>query len=142
VDWNHELLASLVWLGEAFIVSLIGLAVTVAVLSRFTVWGRQFRRITSIYFNPQRSKLPLLWLAVIVFMTLFAVRLNVLFSFWYNGFYSAMQDLDAKAFWFMLMVFATLATIHVGRSLLTFYLQQAFLIRWRVWLRMRSWARS
>jgi putative ATP-binding cassette transporter len=67
-------------------------------------------------------------------MTLFAVRLNVLFSFWYNGFYSAMQNLDAKAFWFMLLVFATLATIHVGRALLNFYLQQAFLIRWRVWL--------
>ncbi len=134
MDWNHELLATLIWLGEAFIVSLIGLAITVAGLSRFTVWGRQFRRITSSYFNPQRSKLPLIWLAVIVFMTLFAVRLNVLFSFWYNGFYSAMQELDAKAFWFMLMVFATLATIHVGRALLTFYLQQAFMIRWRVWL--------
>ena len=134
MDWNHELLATLIWLGEAFIISLIGLAVAVAGLSRFTVWGRQFRRITSTYFNPRRSKLPLLWLAVIVFMTLFAVRLNVLFSFWYNGFYSAMQDLDAKAFWFMLMVFATLATIHVGRALLTFYLQQAFTIRWRVWL--------
>jgi len=134
VDWNHELLATLVWLGEAFVISLIGLAVTVAGLSRFTVWGRQFRRITSIYFDPKRSVRPLLWLAVIVFMTLFAVRLNVLFSFWYNGFYSAMQALDAKAFWFMLVVFATLATIHVGRALLTFYLQQAFTIRWRVWL--------
>ena len=91
-------------------------------------------QITWAYFNPSRSKLPLLWLALIVLMTLFAVRLNVLFSFWYNGFYSAMQDLDAKAFWFMLLVFATLATIHVGRALLNFYLRQAFLIRWRVWL--------
>lgn len=134
MDWNHELLASLIWLGEAFIISLIGLAVTVVALSRLTEWGRQFRRITATYFNPQRSKRPLLWLAVIIFMTLFAVRLNVLFSFWYNGFYTAMQVLDAKAFWFMLLVFATLATIHVGRVLLAFYLQQAFMIRWRVWL--------
>ena len=103
-------------------------------LGRFTVWGRQFLQITAAYFNPARSKLPLLWLALIILLTLFAVRLNVLFSFWYNGFYSAMQDLDARAFWFMLLVFATLATIHVGRALLNFYLQQAFLIRWRVWL--------
>ena len=134
MDWNHELMASLTWLGEAFVISLAGLAAALAALSRFTVWGRQFRRIAWAYFDPRRSRLPLLWLALIVFMTLFAVRLNVLFSFWYNGFYSAMQELDAKAFWFMLMVFATLATIHVGRALLTFYLQQAFLIRWRVWL--------
>lgn len=134
MDWNHQLLASLTWLGQAFVISLIGLGVTIVVLSRFTGWGRQFRRITSAYFNPSRSKLPLVWLTLIILMTLFAVRLNVLFSFWYNGFYSAMQNLDAKAFWFMLLVFATLATIHVGRALLNFYLQQAFLIRWRVWL--------
>ncbi len=134
MDWNNELLASLIWLGETFVISLIGLAVTVVALSRYTQWGRQFRRITSVFFSPSRSKLPLAWLALIVFMTLFAVRLNVLFSFWYNGFYSAMQNLDAKAFWLMLLVFATLATIHVGRTLLNFYLQQAFQIRWRAWL--------
>ena len=134
MDWNHELYASLVWLGQAFAISLIALGITFSLLGRFTGWGRQFLQITWAYFNPSRSKLPLLWLALIVLMTLFAVRLNVLFSFWYNGFYSAMQDLDAKAFWFMLLVFATLATIHVGRALLNFYLRQAFLIRWRVWL--------
>src|SRR5664279_681881 len=134
MDWNHELVDSLIWLAEAFVISLTILAITTVVLGRFTGWGRQFQRLAWSHFNPSRSMLPLAWLAVIVFMTLFAVRLNVLFSFWYNGFYSAMQKLDAKAFWFMLMVFATLATIHVGRSLLTFYLQQAFLIRWRVWL--------
>jgi len=134
VDWNHELHASLVWLGQAFAISLIALGATFAILGRFTGWGRQFLQITSVYFNPSRSVLPLLWLALIVLMTLFGVRLNVLFSFWYNGFYSAMQALDAKAFWFMLLVFAILATIHVGRSLLNVYLQQAFLIRWRVWL--------
>jgi len=134
VDWNHEVLASLIWLGEASIISLIGLTVTIVALARYTVWGRQVRRFTWAYFDPARSKLPLLWLALIVLMTLFAVRLNVLFSFWYNGFYSAMQNLDAKAFWFMLLVFATLAAVHVGRTLLTFYLRQAFTIRWRVWL--------
>ena len=76
----------------------------------------------------------MLWVALIVFMTLFGVRLNVLFSFWYNGFYSAMKNLDATAFWYMLLIFSTLATIHVARTLLCYYLRQYFLIRWRVWL--------
>lgn len=134
VDWNNELVASLIWLGKAFALSLLGLSVTIAALSRYTGWGRQVRRLTWSYFMPSRNKLPLVWLAAIVFMTLFAVRVNVLFSFWYNGFYSAMQNLDAKAFWFMLLVFTTLATVHVARALLTFYLRQAFQIRWRVWL--------
>ena len=134
MDWNHELLTSLIWLAQAFVISLAGLAVTVVALARFTVWGRQFRRITAAYFSPSRSWLPLVWLALIVLMTLFAVRMNVLFSFWYNGFYNSMQNLDAKAFWFMLLVFTVLATIHVARALVNFYLQQAFSIRWRTWL--------
>ena len=134
MDWNNELLASTIWLGKAFILSLIGLTITVLALSRYTGWGRQFRRLTQDFFAPSRSKVPLIWLVFLVFMTLFAVRMNVLFSFWYNDFYSAMQRLDAPAFWFALFVFAVLATVHVGRALLNFYLQQAFLIRWRVWM--------
>lgn len=62
------------------------------------------------------------------------MRLNVLFSFWYNGFYSAMQELDAPAFWFMLVIFSILATVHVARALINSYLRQAFMIHWRLWL--------
>jgi vitamin B12/bleomycin/antimicrobial peptide transport system ATP-binding/permease protein len=110
------------------------LAATIYGLARLTGWGRQVRRISWAYFNPSRSVLPLAWLALIVLMTLFSVRLSILLSFWNNGFYTAMQNLDAKAFWFMLLVFATLATVYVVRALLSFYLRQAFLIRWRIWL--------
>ena len=134
MDWNDQLSASLIWLGEAFVISSIGLAITIYGLSRWTGWGRQVRRISWAYFDPSRSALPLTWLAAIVLMTLFSVRLSILFSFWNNGFYSAMQKLDAPAFWFMLLVFATLATVYVVRALLSFYLRQAFLIRWQIWL--------
>jgi putative ATP-binding cassette transporter len=134
VDWNNQLRASLIWLGEAFVISSIAAAVTIYGLARFTGWGRQVRRISWAYFKPSSSVMPLAWLASIVLMTLFSVRLSILLSFWNNGFYSAMQNLDAKAFWFMLLVFATLATVYVVRALLSFYLRQAFLIRWRVWL--------
>lgn len=134
MDWNHELLASVIWMGKAFVLSLIGLFLITSALGRWTAWGRQFKRLAWPYFSPARSKAPLITLTVIILLTLFSVRMNVLFSFWYNGFYSAMQKLDAKAFWFMLLVFAVLATIHVARTLLNFYLRQAFLIRWRAWL--------
>ena len=80
MDWSHELLDSLEWLGLAFAASLIGLAVTVWLLARGTVWGRQVRRLAWSYFQPGRSWRPLLWLGVIVFLTLFSVRMNVLFS--------------------------------------------------------------
>jgi putative ATP-binding cassette transporter len=134
MDWNHELLDSLIWLGKAFGISLFGMAASIALLGTFTVWGRQFRRLTWAFFSPKRSWLPLAGLALIILMTLFSVRMNVLFSFWYNGFYTAMQKLDAKAFWFMLLVFGVLAAVHVARTLFNFYLRQAFQIHWRVWL--------
>lgn len=134
MDWNNELLASVIWLGIAFVLSLTGLFLIAVALSRWTLWGRQFKGLAWPYFSPARSKTPLLMVTLIILLTLFSVRISVLFSFWYNGFYSAMQKLDATAFWFMLLVFGILASIHVGRALLSFYLQQAFLIRWRIWL--------
>jgi vitamin B12/bleomycin/antimicrobial peptide transport system ATP-binding/permease protein len=145
VNWNDQLRTSLIWLGEAFVISSIGLGITICGLALLTGWGRQARRISGEYFNPSRSALPLAWLAVIVAMTLFSVRLSILFSYWNNGFYSAMQRLDAQAFWFLLLVFATLAAVYVVRALLSFYLRQAFLIRWQVWLTnllMERWLRN
>ena len=145
MDWNDQLRTSLIWLGEAFVVSSIGLTVTIYLLALFTSWGRLVRRISWEYFHPSRSAVPLARLALIVLMTLSSVRLSILLSFWYNGFYSAMQKLDAKAFWYMLLIFATLATVYVLRALLAFYLRQAFLIRWRVWLTnmlMERWLRK
>jgi putative ATP-binding cassette transporter len=134
MDWLHELLASLIWLGEAFVISIAGLGITFSLLGLYTHWGRQFRQLTWTYFSPARSRLPLAWAALLVLITLGAVRLNILFSFWYKGFYNALQNLDAKAFWFMLAVFAVLATIHVARYLIEYYLIQAFQIRWRIWI--------
>lgn len=134
MDWSHELFASAIWLAQAFVAGMAGLTVGIVLAARYTGWGRQFRRLTWQYFNPRRAKAPLLWLTAIVLLTLFSVRMNVLFSFWYNGFYSALQKLDVNAFWAMLGVFAVLATIHVLRSLCNYYLREALLIRWRQWL--------
>ncbi|QRX80968.1 ABC transporter ATP-binding protein/permease [Glaciimonas sp. PAMC28666] len=134
MDWHNALLESLIWISKAFVISIICMSVMVLILARFTVWGRQFTRLTWDFFKPSRSKQPMIWLAGIVFLTLFSVRMNVLFSFWYNGLYSALQKLDSKVFWSMIMVFSVLATVHVFRALVNFYVRQAFLIHWRVWL--------
>ncbi|MDB5816540.1 MAG: transporter ATP-binding protein [Rhizobacter sp.] len=137
MDWNKELLTSLIWLVKAFVFTGIGFAVVVTGLTRYTHWGRQFLRIAWPYLDPRRSWKPLLKLAFILLLAMFSVRMNVLFSFWYNGFYSALQGLDQKAFWFFLGIFAILATVHVARALLTYLVQQAFDIQWRVWLTQR-----
>ena len=137
MDWSQALQESLSWLAVATVVTFIVFAGASALAIRWTRWGRQFWQIAGPYLSPRNSWKPLLVFAVLLVLALFAVRMNVLFSFWYNGFYSALQALDQKAFWFLLGVFAVLATIHVLRALFNYYLTQAFSIRWRIWLTER-----
>ena len=137
MNWHQALQESLSWLAIASFITLIGFTAAAALAVRYTRWGSQFWQLAGPYFSFRRSWRPLLVFAALLVLTLFSVRMNVLFSFWYNGFYSALQALDQTAFWYLLGVFAVLATLHVLRSLFTFYVTQAFSIRWRVWLTER-----
>ncbi|WP_445673311.1 ABC transporter ATP-binding protein/permease [Pseudomonas ceruminis] len=137
MNWHQALQESLSWLAIASFITLIGFTLCATLAVRYTRWGGQFWQLAGPYFTFRRSWRPLLVFAALLVLTLFSVRMNVLFSFWYNGFYSALQALDQTAFWYLLGVFAVLATLHVLRSLLTFYVTQAFSIRWRVWLTER-----
>lgn len=137
MDWHQAVQESLRWLTVAAVLTFAALAVCATVAVRFTRWGRQFWQIAGPWLSPRRSWRPLLVFSLLLLLTLFSVRLNVLFSFWYNGFYSALQGLDEKAFWYLLGVFAVLATIHVLRALFTDYVTQAFSIHWRTALTER-----
>ncbi|MBK5006218.1 ABC transporter ATP-binding protein/permease [Pseudomonas sp. S32] len=137
MNWHQALQQSLTWLAIASFITFACFAITAALAVRYARWGQQFWQVAGPYFNPRRSWKPLLGFAALLILTLFSVRLEVLFSYWYNGFYSALQGLDQTAFWSLLGVFAILATIHVLRSLVAFYVSQAFSIRWRVWLTER-----
>ncbi|WP_386093750.1 ABC transporter ATP-binding protein/permease [Vogesella facilis] len=152
MDWNHELLASAIWLGKALAITLPVSGLALWLLVRFTNWGRQFWRLAGEFFLPaQNGWRPLLALLLILLVTLAGVRINVLFSYWYNGMYTALQKWDQKAFWLSMLVFAVLAAVHVGRVLFNYYIQQSFLIRWRQalnesllkrWLNQQAYYRS
>lgn len=141
MSWNNALIESSLWLVKAYAITLVLAAASVWGLARFTVWGRQFWALAAGYFSPRHSWRPLATLALILFLTLCAVRLDVLFSDWYNTMYTALQKLDENGFWGAMLLFAVLAGFHVVRSLFDFYIQQAFTIRWRVWLNEKLLAR-
>ncbi|BEV71747.1 ABC transporter ATP-binding protein/permease [Paludibacterium sp. THUN1379] len=137
MDWHQELLASGWWLLKAYAIAAVLFVGSVALLARFTEWGRQFWKLTGHYFSPRHHPKTLMRLALILLITLMAVRVNVLFSSWYNSFYTAMQQLNQSAFWREMGVFCVLATLHVVRSLLDFFINQSFSIHWREWLNER-----
>ncbi|MBN8508327.1 MAG: ABC transporter ATP-binding protein/permease [Burkholderiales bacterium] len=138
MQWtSQQWLESLVWIARTYLFVLVGFALVAAGLGRFTRWGRQFVRLAGSYFDPRRDWRPLAAAALVLLLAIAGVRLNVLLSYWNNGFYDSVQALDAKAFWFFMGLFGLLATLHVLRVLVAFYVAQAFEIRWRTWMNDR-----
>ena len=147
LDWGNELIASLVWVAKAWVISAVCTLAVLAVLARYTTWGRQFWRVTGDYFKGRDSIPVWVWLGVLFASVMLGVRIDVLLSYQGNDLYSALEtafsgegavrDSGIHGFWIALLTLAVLATIHVVRTLLDLYLMQRFIIRWRVWLTHR-----
>ncbi len=116
LDWAHEWIASLAWIGEAFAVTLVGFALLSWLLARYTTWGRRFRRLSYAYFRPsagnRASWRPLLTVLVLLLVTVISVRIVVLVSYASNGLYTAPQALSASGFAHYLGIFGVLAAIY------------------------------
>ncbi|CAM5204414.1 ABC transporter ATP-binding protein/permease [Oligella ureolytica] len=145
MNWYKEFIDSMTWVGSAFAISIVLMIVIGYLLIRTTRWASQFWQIAYTYFNPIKNPLAILNFAVILFLSLFGVRVSVLFSNWYNNMYTALQEKDESTFWLQMLVFSVLAIIHIFRSLIALYMQQAFTIRWREDLNERvlgKWLRN
>nr|WP_315970369.1 SbmA/BacA-like family transporter [Pelistega indica] len=151
MDWSQELSSSFFWVGKAFLISTVLLVVVGFILIKTTRWASQFWFLAGHYFNPKEKPLTIITFAIILLLSLFGVRISVLFSNWYNTMYTALQKLDENTFWIQMIVFSVLAAIHIVRALLSYYLQQRFTIKWREtlneemlsrWMDKKSYYRS
>jgi putative ATP-binding cassette transporter len=148
LDWANELPTSLLWAGKAWLITAAATVVVLVLLARYTTWGRQFWQVSGGYFRGRASIRVWLWLGVLLFSTLIAVRLEVLLSYFVNDLYSSLQvafegagagndavrDSGVRGFWTAILTFVLIAALYVGRQLIDIYLTQNFIIRWRVWL--------
>ena len=91
-DWAAAPLDSLLWIGKAWVISAVCLMVALVVLRYATVWGRQFWRITRGYFVGPQSVRVWLMLGVLLLSVVVGVRLDVLFSYYYNDLYTGAAD--------------------------------------------------
>jgi len=141
IKWSTEWLTSLLWVGRVFLFVVIGFVLVGWLLMRRTRWGRQFWRLSGMYFIPRRrgwlAWRPILTVALLLLLTVMSVRLDVLLTFQSNGLYTALQDLNAPAFWKYIGIFGVLATVNVILVLVSFYIGQAQIIHWRLWLNQR-----
>ena len=51
MDWGHELVPSLLWILKAWAIAAVLSMVVLVLLARFTVWGRQYWRVSDDYFK-------------------------------------------------------------------------------------------
>jgi vitamin B12/bleomycin/antimicrobial peptide transport system ATP-binding/permease protein len=141
VNWSTEWLNSLLWVFGVWVLVLIGFALVGWFLIRRTRWGRQFWRLSGMYFIPRRrgwlAWRPIVTVALLLMLTVASVRLDVVLSYQGNGLLTAMQRLDAAAFWKYIGIFGILATINVVLVLFTYWVSQAQIIHWRLWLNQR-----
>jgi putative ATP-binding cassette transporter len=136
IDWSTEWLTSLLWITGVTIAAAVGTLLIAWALVRWTVWGRQLKRLSGGYFSPRGPHRwgPLLNALGILVMAVLLVRLQVLLSYVVNGLYTALQQYDVAAFLRFVGIFAVLSVFFLAEALLSFYLQQRLVIRWRVWL--------
>src|ERR1700720_1460836 len=80
LDWGHEVWTSLVWIAKAWAIPAVSTLVILVLIRRFTVWGKQFWRITGDYFTGPASVKVWFWLGALLLAVIIGVRLDVLFS--------------------------------------------------------------
>ena len=151
LDWGNELWTSLIWIAKAWLIAAVVALAILAVLARFTVWGRQFWRITGAYFTGAESIKVWVWLGTILLFVIAGVRLEVLLSFQSNDMLTSFQTVEAgreaaaagndavkvsgrNGFYLSLLVFSILAALYIGRLLLDMFMVQRFCLAWRAWL--------
>jgi putative ATP-binding cassette transporter len=148
LDWGAEWLVSLLWIAKAWAIAAVATLAILALIFRFTTWGRQFWRITGAYFTGRASVKIYVWLAAMLFLVIISVRLNVLMSYYSNDMLTSFQVIatgiggndeavknSGKAgFWLAMLVFSVLVTIYVARVMLDLFVAQRFMLAWRAWL--------
>ncbi|HNM12974.1 MAG TPA: SbmA/BacA-like family transporter, partial [Mycobacterium sp.] len=148
LDWAHEFVPSMLWILKTYAITAVLSLLVLVLLAKFTVWGRQYWRITGDYFKGRKSVGVWAWVAVLLLSTIISVRLDVLLSYYGNDLFTSLQvafqgrgadndemrESGIHGFWMSLIVFAILATIYISRVMLDIYLTQRFIIRWRMWL--------
>jgi len=91
-------------------------------------------RLIKPYWTSEERFIAWLLLGAVIALTLAMVYMNVLFNYWNNDFYNALQEKDKASFWRLMGRFTMLAAIYIAMAVYAFYLNQMLQIRWRRWL--------
>lgn len=127
--WQTELHSTPLWLLNTFLGVSLAVVLAVFLLSK-TTFGKQFWHITKPCLNRKNSLKIGAVAALLLLLLLTEIRLNVLNTFFYNGLYSSLQDVNLQAFWFFALANAGVVIMRTLNGIINHFLDQGLAIRW------------
>src|SRR3990167_5468731 len=97
--------------------------------SHYTTW-----QLIKTYWQSDKRYHAYLFFSVIMLMTVTLVGLDVIFNYWYNYFYDALQAYDRHGAVRLLVIFFVIAAFYIVLAVYRYYISQLFGLRWRRWL--------
>lgn len=91
-------------------------------------------RLTAPYCRSAERRRAFALIGIIVVLTLGTVAISAAITYWYKGFYNALQSYNATLIWHEVVVFAGLASVWVLSNVAQQYFMQVLQNRWRRWL--------
>ena len=134
MDYGQEAITSLIWILQTLAITSVVFSFGIFLLVHFTQWGKQFWMFAGGYLSPKRSIKPILFFLLIVAMTLLSVRISLVHSEWYKNMYTSLQEFNEPVFWQQMGLFCVIAASSVSAALVSYYLEQRFVINWIEWL--------
>ena len=98
-------------------------------LGHYTAW-----QLIKLYWRSEKRKYAYAAALFIILMTLVLVAFDVIFSYWFNYFYDALQEYKLHQAIYLLVMFFALAGLYIILAVYRYYISQVFGLRWRRWL--------
>ena len=96
---------------------------------RYTTW-----QLIKLYWQSEQRFSAYLFFFVVIVMTIGLVIFDVIFSYWSNHFYNALQAYDKQTVFYLVGVFFILAIFYIILAVYRYYISQLFGLRWRKWM--------
>jgi putative ATP-binding cassette transporter len=95
----------------------------------YTAW-----QLIRSYWQSEQRLFAYSFFIFVIIMSVSLVGMEVVFNYWYNGFYDALQDYNKRSAFDLILVFVFLAAVFIILAVYRYYLQQYLGLRWRRWL--------
>lgn len=95
----------------------------------YTAW-----QLVKLYWQSEEKLTAYLFLFATTALTLVMVGFDVVFSYWMNYFYDALQGYRGRETVYLLVLFCLLAFCYIVTAVYRYYLSQLMGLRWRRWL--------